>query len=188
MKSEVFVSVDIEASGPIPGEYSMLSIGACLVGSTERDFYVELKPISDLFLPSALAVSGLSLEALRAHGADPALATAQFEMWVESVTPLGVRPVYVALNATFDWMFTHYYFQRFLGRDPFGVGGLDIKAYYMGLTGCAWGETSKSKMDQSLLPKRALTHHALEDAVWQAEVFENLMNYGRLLRSESAGT
>ena len=181
--NEVYVSVDIEASGPIPGEYSMLSIGACLVGSTERDFYVELKPISDRFLPGAMAVSGLSLEVLRVDGADPALAMAEFEIWLESVTPVGARPIYVALNATFDWMFTHYYFERYLGRDPFGIGGLDIKAYYMGLTGSTWAETSKSKMHHDLLPERAVTHHALEDAVWQAELFENLLAYGRLLRT-----
>lgn len=30
-KKEVFISVDIEASGPIPGEYDLLSIGMCLV-------------------------------------------------------------------------------------------------------------------------------------------------------------
>ena len=188
MTDEVYVSVDIEASGPIPGEYSMLSIGACLVGGVERDFYIELKPISDRFLPSAMAVSGLSLDALRAHGADPALAMAQFEMWIESVTPLGTRPIYVALNATFDWMFTHYYFERYLGRDPFGIGGLDIKAYYMGLIGCTWEQTRKSKIHRDLLPERAPTHHALEDAVWQAELFENLLAYGRLLRRESTIT
>jgi DNA polymerase III epsilon subunit-like protein len=187
-RDEVYISVDVEASGPIPGEHSLLSIGACLVGSIERDFYVELKPISDNHVPSALAVSGLSLEHLREHGADPAMAMAQFEHWVESVTSVGSRPVFVALNATFDWMFTHYYFQRFLGRDPFGVGGLDIKAYYMGLTGCAWAETSKSRMHRDLLPERSLTHHALEDAVWQAEVFANLLAYGRLLRRDSTIT
>ncbi len=27
---EIFISVDIESSGPIPGEYSLLSIGAWL--------------------------------------------------------------------------------------------------------------------------------------------------------------
>ncbi|SSH65668.1 Uncharacterised protein [Klebsiella pneumoniae] len=29
IEKEIFVSVDVEASGPIPGKYSMLSIGAC---------------------------------------------------------------------------------------------------------------------------------------------------------------
>ena len=27
--SEVFISVDVETAGPIPGEYSLLTIGAC---------------------------------------------------------------------------------------------------------------------------------------------------------------
>ena len=34
-KKEVFISVDIEASGPIPGEYDLLSIGMCLVDQPE---------------------------------------------------------------------------------------------------------------------------------------------------------
>ena len=28
---EIFVSVDVETAGPIPGEYSLLAIGACAV-------------------------------------------------------------------------------------------------------------------------------------------------------------
>jgi len=44
-------SVDIESSGPIPGEYSMLSIGACVVGNTKDSFYAELKPISKSLSP-----------------------------------------------------------------------------------------------------------------------------------------
>lgn len=42
---EVFISVDIEASGPIPGEYSLLSIGACMVDNPDESFYAELKPV-----------------------------------------------------------------------------------------------------------------------------------------------
>jgi len=60
-KNEVYISVDIEAAGPVPGEYSMLSIGACDVELPKKSFYIELKPINDNFIPEALAVSGLSL-------------------------------------------------------------------------------------------------------------------------------
>jgi hypothetical protein len=35
---EEFVSVDVETTGPIPGEYSLVSIGACLVGNPARTF------------------------------------------------------------------------------------------------------------------------------------------------------
>ena len=46
MKSELYFSVDIESAGPIPGVYSMLSLGACVVNDTSQTFYVELKPIT----------------------------------------------------------------------------------------------------------------------------------------------
>lgn len=68
---EVFISVDVEASGPIPGEYSMLSIGACLVFDDTQTFSCYLKPISDRYVPEALKVTGLSLERLRSDGLDP---------------------------------------------------------------------------------------------------------------------
>jgi hypothetical protein len=37
---EVYFSVDVEALGPIPGEYSMLSLGACRVDVSDKTFYV----------------------------------------------------------------------------------------------------------------------------------------------------
>ena len=37
---ELYVSVDVETSGPIPGEYSLLSIGACLVAKHETSIYL----------------------------------------------------------------------------------------------------------------------------------------------------
>jgi hypothetical protein len=58
-----YVMVDIEADGPIPGDYSMVCLGAVVVEPTlERTFYGQLKPISDLFNEKALAVSGFSRE------------------------------------------------------------------------------------------------------------------------------
>ena len=53
--------VDIEADGPIPGDYSMVSFGAVVVEPTlSRSFYGRLRPISDRWIPEALAVSGHS--------------------------------------------------------------------------------------------------------------------------------
>ena len=124
---EIYISVDVEASGPIPGEYSLLSIGACLVGQPDQSFYVELKPLNDNFVEKAMDVTGLSLEKLRMDGEEPDLAMASFANWIKSVAGDN-RPVFVAFNATFDWWFTHWYFIKFLGHDPFGISGLDIKA------------------------------------------------------------
>jgi hypothetical protein len=37
-KREIFISVDVETAGPIPGEFSLLSIGACDVDDESRSF------------------------------------------------------------------------------------------------------------------------------------------------------
>ncbi len=68
---EVYISVDVETSGPIPGKYSMLSLGACEVGHSERSFYVELRPTSQRYEPQAMQVVGRSLADLRIRVGTP---------------------------------------------------------------------------------------------------------------------
>ena len=74
---DCYISVDVEAAGPIPGTYSLLSIGACVVGNPGQSFYSELKPISGAFVAKAMAVHGLSLETLKQTGEAPATAMAR---------------------------------------------------------------------------------------------------------------
>lgn len=62
--AEMYVSVDIEASGPVPCLYSMLALGACVVGDTTKTFYRELKPLHDDFIPEAIAVPMFSDEVM----------------------------------------------------------------------------------------------------------------------------
>ena len=178
-RPEVYVSVDIEAAGPTPRAYSMLSIGACLVDRPEEGFYVELKPESVDVVESALAVSGLSMDELAAHGTDPAEAMQSFADWLTSVVPADSRVVFTAFNAPFDWMFVDDYFQRYLGRNPFGHTALDIKAYSMGMLDSTWGATSLKVLSPKYLTGRPLAHNALADAQDQAELF-------RALRKENA--
>ncbi|MDZ7586424.1 MAG: 3'-5' exonuclease, partial [Patescibacteria group bacterium] len=112
LKPETYISVDIEASGPIPGEYSLLSIGACVVSQTSQTFYAELKPLNGNFIKQALEVNRLSLEKLKTQGEIPDQAMARFDQWIKAVSGDN-RPVFVAFNATFDWSFTHWYFIKF---------------------------------------------------------------------------
>ncbi|NEU99610.1 3'-5' exonuclease [Bradyrhizobium uaiense] len=176
-KREVFVSVDVEAAGPIPGEFSLLSIGACSIYEPEKTFACELKPISRNFDPKALEVSGFSLDELALRGLAPSDAMQAFTGWLSTVTGRNATPVFVGLNAPFDWSFVNYYFHRFSGGNPFGFTALDIKALYMGAAGCNWGDTRSSKIAERLKPALAGTHDALRDALYQAEIF-------RLIRSE----
>jgi ribonuclease T len=172
---EAYVSVDVETAGPNPAQYSLLSIGACLVADPQQTFYVELRPLNDNATPDALAVSGLSLADLAEYGLLPAEAMARFETWLADQIPPDQRPVFVAFNASFDWMFVNDYFHRFLGRNPFGHSALDMKAFYMGLTGASWSETAMRHVSACYLGGRKLTHNALRDAQDQAEIFQVML-------------
>jgi ribonuclease T len=172
---DAYVSVDVETAGPTPDQYSLLSIGACLVARPSSTFYVELQPVNSKMTPGAFAVHSLSLERLAESGLPPAEAMARFEAWLAAEIPAGLRPIFVAFNASFDWMFVNVYFHRYLGRNPFGHAALDLKSYYMGLTGVPWAETSMRHVGPRYLDDRQLTHHALRDAQDQAEIFQKML-------------
>lgn len=165
--TDILISVDVETAGPYPGRYSLLSIGACLVSDLESTFYCELQPVSPDVAPDALRVSGLSMEGLLERGESPPGAMLKFALWLETVIPLGARPVFVGFNAPFDWMFVNDYFHRFLGYNPFGHNALDIKAFYAGRTGAVWSETSLRHISARYGGVPALSHNALADAIDQ---------------------
>jgi ribonuclease T len=177
--SEIFISVDVETAGPHPGSHALLSIGACLVHDPGQTFYVELQPDRQATVSEALAVNQLSFTELAEHGVPPAEAMAQFAAWTLAQTPPGERPVFVAFNAPFDWMFVAEYFHRYLGRNPFGHAALDLKAFYMGLTGARWSETALHHVAARYGCRQELTHHALTDALDQASLFREMLGEAR---------
>jgi DNA polymerase III epsilon subunit-like protein len=173
---EAYISVDVEASGPNPSDYSLLSIGACVAFEPTKTFSVELQPVTDAFTPEALAVGGLDMDRLRVEGLPPEQAMREFDDWVRGSTPREQVPVFVGFNAPFDWMFVADYFHRFVGRNPFGHKALDIKALFMGTTGKQWGETGFADIAEHYgLVQRSLTHDALEDALAQAALLRSIL-------------
>jgi len=136
MSDPIFVSVDVETAGPYPGAFSLLSIGACKVDQPDMQFEALLKPVGDRFDPDALRVTGLSMETLRHTGLPPQSAMAGFADWLASLGPAAADRIFVGLNAPFDWAFVNHYFWAYHGSNPFGFSALDIKAYFMGATGC----------------------------------------------------
>ena len=178
MRKEIFISVDIESSGPIPGVYSMLSLGACVVDSPESNFYVELQPTSEAFIAEALRVTGFSLDQLKRIGRDPKVAMAEFKNWIIDQSA-DRTPVFVGFNAGFDWSFVNWYFHTYVGENPFGFAPLDIKAYYMGYLGCSWAQTTSSQLRQEFRSDTPHTHNALLDAKAQASIFAKLLKSRR---------
>jgi len=67
---------------------------------------------------------------------------------------------------------------RFVGASPFGStgSGVDLRSYWMGLTGCEWVESRKGKIKYALnLEGLPHTHHAGEDAAELAQVFSAVL-------------
>jgi len=182
LRTEVFISVDVETAGPYPGEYSLLSIGACTIFEPLQTFYIELKPVHTSAIPEALAVHHLSLEDLADFGIEPREAMARFEAWLKPLVMPGQKLIFVAFNAPFDWMFVSYYFYRYLRRNPFGHTALDIKAYYMGLTGVPWSTTSMNEVGPRYLGEHNLSHQALQDALDQACIFSKMLQESEQFR------
>ena len=172
---EVYISVDVETAGPNPDNYSLLSIGACQVYNPQDYFYVELKPTSKLVKPDALAISGLDWDQLNINGIPPKDAMGQFADWVNQNKTGDNQPIFVALNAPFDWMFVNDYFHRYLSYNPFGHKALDIKALFMGLHHVPFSETSNHNICQHYGLKTTLSHHAMEDAVQEAQLLSMIL-------------
>ena len=173
--NETYISVDVETAGPNPGDYSLLSIGACTIYGPQENFYIEIQPINTRFTGEALEVGKLDLAELKDKGFTPQAAMRKFAEWIGNVTPPNNQPVFVAFNAPFDWMFVNDYFHRYLGHNPFGHKALDIKAFYMGLMGVPFSETGMRHLAKRYPEIQTLSHHALDDALDQALIFRKLM-------------
>lgn len=124
--------VDVEADGRVPPIHSMVCFGAVLVepGLT-RTFYGQTKPISDIWIPEALAVSGISREDHLQFG-DPEIAMRSFKEWIEENNK-GGRPIFISDNPCFDWQWINYYFHYYLGDNPFGWSGRRIGDMFCGM-------------------------------------------------------
>jgi ribonuclease T len=179
LAAETWISVDVETSGPTPHTGSLLSIGACLVADEARGIELLLRP--DPAMPwtvEAEAIHRLDRAALERDGLDPGSALEALERWVGEVVPAGSRPVFVALNAPFDWMWVADAFWRHLGRNPFGPSALDIKALYLGRHLPAidrWGATGRVRMLERYPVALPHAHTALADAQEQAVLCRRIL-------------
>lgn len=174
------MAVDIEATGPIPGKYSMYEIGAVSVDFPDYDFEAKIALLHDAHDTKALDATGTTMESLRCSGDDPKTVMENFERWILNAANFhGREPVLVAINAPFDWMFVAWYFHTFLGRNPFGYTALDLKAYFAGKESYAWCKANKRSMEECYGGKLPHTHRALDDARKVAELFR-LMKHSKL--------
>ncbi len=186
---DVYFSADVETDGPIPGPFSILSFALVFAGTFDgqrfaapqdyrQTFYRELRPISDTFQLEALRVNGLDRDRLLLEGARPETAMTEAAQWIRGIVEHR-KPILVAYPLSFDWSWLYWYFTKFstLGS-PFNHSlCFDIKTAFAVKAGVPISEAGKSRLLPALRPRNRHTHHALDDAVEQAEIFARVFQW-----------
>ena len=154
--------VDVESDGPIPGDYSMICFGAVLVDDTlAQTFYGRLRPISEKWVPEALAVSGFTREQTMQFD-PPETVMREFRAWVGAA--VSGRPMFISDNNGYDWQFINWYFHHFLAGNPFGYSSTNLGSLYKGVV-------RDFSQDFKHLRRTKHTHNPVDDAKGNAEAF-----------------
>ena len=174
--SEIYVSTDIEADGPVPGPHSMLSFASAAF--TPRGQLLDTFSANLTTLPGAeghpetMRWWETQPEAWAASRRDlrsPEEAMREYAAWLRA---LPGKPVFVGYPVVFDYMFVQWYLHKFTGASPFSFVALDIKTYAMALLRIDFLSVTKSTMPHhwfdETLPH---THKALDDAIEQGVLF-----------------
>lgn len=163
-----YISVDIEADGPVPHLYSMVSFGAVLIddeGKFDKTFFAKIKPISEKWIPESLAISGYSREDTL-YFEEPVIVMQRFANWIKQHN-IG-RAIFIADNNGFDWQFINYYFHAYTGNNPFGFSSTNLGSIYKGLV-------KDSFKNFKHLRKTRHSHNPVDDATGNAEAFYTIV-------------
>lgn len=167
-----YIVVDVESDGPIPNLYSMICFGAVIVDKDLlTNFYGKTKPISDKFIPEALAVSGFSREEHEQFD-DPEKVMIEFEKWILQNSK--GKPTFISDNPAFDFAWINYYFHFYLKRNPFGFSARRIGDLYCGLK----GHLGKNGEWKKLYRITRHTHNPVDDAKGNAEALLSMQKMG----------
>jgi len=146
----------------------MTCFGAVIVeNGLQRTFYGQLKPISDIWVPEALAVGGFTREETMKFP-DPYDTMFNFETWLNKNMD-GRRPIFWSDNNGYDFAFINYYFWKFLGRNPFGWSSSNIGSFYK-------GQQQDLYSSFRHLRDTKHTHHPVDDAKGNAEAMLKMFN------------
>jgi hypothetical protein len=181
---EIYISVDIEADGPIPGPHSMLSLGAVALLPTGKEvgsFEVNLELLEGATgHPDTMAwwaTQGPAWDACRSNLKSPVVGMTAFVDWVGKVSAgNSATPVCVAYPAGFDFMFIYWYMIKFAGKSPFSFSCQDVKSYASAVLKLPYRKATKKNMPKAWfkgLPPH--THVAIDDAREQGLLFINML-------------
>jgi hypothetical protein len=183
MATEIYVSTDVEADGPIPGPHSMLSFASAayladktLLGTFSRNLETLEGAAPNPKTEAWWKTQPDAWAACRRELHTPAAAMRDYVQWLRE---LPGRPVFVGYPVSYDFMFVYWYLMRFVGESPFSHSALDIKTFAMSLLGTGYRDSTKRNMPKRWFDLIPHTHVALDDALGQGALFCNMLAEAR---------
>ena len=179
---EIYLSLDIEADGRVPGISSMLSFGLAAydmdknyLGSFERNLELlpnaKPHPETEKFWEDNQEAYDIT----RINMVKPYDAMMDCSKWINDIRQtFKGKPTVVGYPATFDYMFYNWYMCAFLGNNAMGFGALDVKSYAMAMLKKTFRNTTKRAMPREWFDSFPHTHVALDDAIEQGALAVNM--------------
>lgn len=180
INNTLFDSSDIEADGPIPVEYSMLSTGHAVFDiekNLKGTFYanLELYPGAKMHsktMSEFWAETPIAYEATRINIQPIDTAIKNLHTFL---TGFDSRPVFVGFPAPFDHMWNSFYLHKFAGDDPLGFAPFDLKSLAAGMLKIPFRESAKRNFPARWKENIPHNHHALVDAIGQGVLAINMI-------------
>lgn len=168
----LYISIDVEADGPVPGPYSMLSLGAAAFrdGKLLGTWQGNLMTLPDAgTCPETMqwwAGQPEAWDAARIMARPTNVVMRNFVDWTDS---FGEKPTAVCYPAGFDWTFVYWYLRLYgYKRSPFGMSAICMKAWAACRLGVEFRRMTKNRMPRSWFRDGSPhTHRAVDDAVEQ---------------------
>jgi len=179
---EIFASTDVESDGPHPGRNSMLSFATAVVNIDKEliaTFSRNLKCLPNAKMDSRTEQfwkrEPEAWNNCRKNTIEPNKAMHEYFNWVMEIKKIG-RPIFTAFPLGYDWKMIDWYFHEFMGKNPYGISGLDIKSY--AAAALKLGKFSNSRKRK--FPKRwsndlPHTHIAMDDAIEQGALIIDMI-------------
>ena len=163
-------SIDVEADGPCPGLYSMVSFGVVMLDDHSKTFYGEVAPLEGAgWIANALAVSDITREE-HINFPDPQITIVKFDQWLTEIGGNN-RHVMWSDNPAFDWQWINYYSHKYLGNNPFGFSARRIGDFYAGKKNNVRDTSSWKKFRVT-----KHTHNPVDDAKGNAEALQRIID------------
>lgn len=157
------IVLDVEADGPAPGLYNMISFGLVSLADPSVGYLGEVAPLFDNpGLAAAREITGVSFETQQ--GYRPAdIVMAEARDWIAGVAG-DKRAIFWSDNPAFDWQYWNWHCHKFLGDNPGGfsarrIGDLDAGRRGEPLNTTAWKKRRETEH----------SHNPVDDARGNAE-------------------